>query len=53
MSDDVLETEDARTECGLQKIRVNLAHVYTADTRLSSSPQRKLLESLGMRLVVR
>ena len=50
-SDDVLETEDARTEYGLPKIWVKLAHAYTADTRLSaSSPPRALLESLGTRL---
>ena len=47
MSDDVLETEDARTEYGLPKIGVKVAHAYTADTRLSSSPLRALLESLG------
>ena len=29
MSDDVLETEDARTEYGLPKIWVKLAHAYT------------------------
>ena len=44
--------EDARTEYGLPKIWVKLAHAYTADTRLSSStPLRALLESLGTRLV--
>ena len=46
-SDDVLETEDARTEYGLPKIWVKCAHVYKADTRLSSSsPTRAFLESL-------
>ena len=50
-SGDVLEMEDARTEYGLPKILVKPAHVYTADTRLSSSsPPCALLESLGMRL---
>ena len=49
---DVLETEDARTEYGLPKIWVKLAHAYTADTRLSaSSPPCALLESLGTRLI--
>ena len=44
-SDGVLETEDARTEYGLPKIGVKLAHAYTADTRLpSSSPPRELGE---------
>ena len=51
MSDDILETEDARTEYSLPKIWVKLAHVYTADTRLSSSPLSAFLESLGTRLV--
>ena len=51
MSDDVLETEDARTEYSLPKIRVKLAHAYTTDTRLSSSPPpHALLESLGTKL---
>ena len=51
MSDDVLE-EDARTEYGLPKTWVKLAHAYTADTRLaSSSPPHALLESLGTRLI--
>ena len=50
-SDGVLETEDARTEHGLPKIWIKLAHAYAADTRLSSScPSRVLLESLGTRL---
>ena len=44
--------EDARTEYGLPKIWVKLAHAYTADTRLSSSsPPRAFLESLGTRLL--
>ena len=52
MSNDVLEMEDAQTEYGLPKIWVNLAHVYTADTRLSaSSPPHTLMESLGTKLV--
>ena len=51
MSDDVLEMEDAWTEYGLPKIWVKLAHAYTADTWLSSSPLRTLLESLGARLM--
>ena len=47
-SDDVLETEDARTEYGLPKIWVKLAHAYTADTRLSSSsPPRSLGEPVN------
>ena len=51
-SDDVLETEDARTEYSWPKIWVKLAHAYTADTRLScSSTPRMLLESRGMRLM--
>ena len=37
MSDDVLEMDNAWTEYGLPKIWVKLAHVYTTDTRLSSS----------------
>ena len=51
MSDDILEKEDARTEYGLPKIWVKLAHVYTADSRLSSSPPCAFLESLGTKLV--
>ena len=44
-------TEGARTEYGVPKIWVKLAHAYTADTRLSSSsPPRALLESVGTRL---
>ena len=50
MSDGVLETEDAQIENGLPKIWIKLAHAYTADTRLSSSSPRTLLESLGTRL---
>ena len=47
-----METEDARTEYGLPKIRVKRAHAYMADTRLSaSSPPCALLESLGTRLL--
>ena len=52
MSDDVLEMEDARTEYGLPKIWVKLAHVYTADTRLFSSARARL-ESLETRLCYR
>ena len=47
-----METEDARTRHGLPKIWIKLAHAYTADTRLSSSPLRALLESLVTRLLL-
>ena len=51
MSDDILETEDARTEYGLPKPWVKLAHAYTADSRLStSSPLCMLLDSLITRV---